>query len=93
MLRRILEIIKVLIKILMVVVVVAIDLMVMVCTFFAQPNHPELGEFGFCTFLLINVFTSTFIAKKSRVLWLVNILVVTVYIMLYSHVRTLWQMP
>ena len=58
MFKRILEIIKVLIKILMVVVVVAIDLMVMVCTFFAQPNHPELGEFGFCTFFFINVFAN-----------------------------------
>ena len=93
MLNRTLKIIKVLIKIIIVVVVEAIALFVMVCTFFAQPNHPDLGEFGFCISLFINGSISMFFAKKSRILWFVHILLITAFGIIYSHVRTIWQLP
>lgn len=85
--------IKLLIEAVIVVLVEAIALMVMYLSLFAQAIQAELGTFGFCISLFINGLNSMLFAKKSRILWFVSILIVTVYIMLYSHVRTLWQIP
>lgn len=85
--------IKILIEAIMVVLVEAMALTVMYLSVFAQAIRAELGTLGFCISLLINGFNSLLFAKKSRVLWFVSILIIALYLIIYSRVRTLWQTP
>lgn len=82
--------IKKITKIIIQIFLLVVSLYIMEISIFTRAFYPDLGSFGFGVCMFFCTAISLFYCQKSRIFWFVHIVLITVYLMCFSHVSMLW---